>query len=275
MNKLIFLDIDGTLVDYENQLPPSAAAAVRRTRELGNRVYLCTGRLPAEITGDIQAMGFDGMIGGNGTYIRDGDTVLADVSLTKEEADRILDWLEAHGFDYYVETNGGLYASSGFEDAAYDAVNQYREGAARPVTVREAFHSMHFDESPRRDGIKKISYLLRSPDDLEMVREAFPEFRLGRWGGRGDVALFGDIGVQGIDKGRAVHMVADHEGVPAEDTYGFGDATPDIPMLAACGTGTAMGGGGPEIKAAADYVTDTVEADGLEKAFRHLGLLGE
>lgn len=75
MKKLLFLDVDGTLVDYRNQLPPSAAAAVRAARLAGNRVYLCTGRLPAEITDEIRAVGFDGLIGGNGTYVSDGDEV--------------------------------------------------------------------------------------------------------------------------------------------------------------------------------------------------------
>lgn len=273
MRKLIFLDIDGTLVDYRNQLPPSAAAAVQAVRAGGNRVYLCTGRLPAEITEEIRSVSFDGLIGGNGTYVSDGDEVLFDISMAKEESDRIIRWLEDHGFAFYLETNEGLFASSNLEGAAYDAVNQYRDSGEDKVSVREAFYGMHFGESLDRDGVKKISYLLRSPEDLETVRKAFPEFRHGRWGGRGDVALFGDLGVQGIDKGRAAKMVAEHEGVDKKDTYGFGDATPDIPLLEACGTGIAMGGGGDEIKAAADYVTDTVEADGLEKAFRHFGLL--
>ena len=42
--KIIFLDVDGTLVDYEGRLPSSAARAVRDARANGHRVYLCTGR---------------------------------------------------------------------------------------------------------------------------------------------------------------------------------------------------------------------------------------
>ena len=40
MGKIIFLDVDGTLVDYENRLPDSAVTAVRRARENGHRVYI-------------------------------------------------------------------------------------------------------------------------------------------------------------------------------------------------------------------------------------------
>lgn len=273
MNNLFFLDIDGTLVDYQSQLPPSAAEAVRKARASGNRVYLCTGRLLAEITDDIRAVGYDGLIGGNGTYISAGDEVLFDTSFSREETARLVDWLTERGFEFYLETNAGLFASPGFEEAAFDAANAYRDYPEKPVTVRETFAGMRYGESLDRSDVKKISYLLRSPQDLADVAEAFPEYCLGKWGGRGDVALFGDIGVQGIDKGSAVRLVMEHEGVAVRDTFGFGDATPDIPMLKACGTGVAMGGGGPEIKAVADYVTGTVEADGLEEAFRHFGLL--
>ena len=47
--KIIFLDVDGTLVDCEGKLPDSAARAVRQARENGHRVYICTGRSRAEV----------------------------------------------------------------------------------------------------------------------------------------------------------------------------------------------------------------------------------
>lgn len=41
--KIIFIDVDGTLVDYENHLPDSAVIAIRKARENGHRVYISTG----------------------------------------------------------------------------------------------------------------------------------------------------------------------------------------------------------------------------------------
>lgn len=40
MGKIIFLDVDGTLVDYENRIPDSAVTAIRQAREKGHRVYV-------------------------------------------------------------------------------------------------------------------------------------------------------------------------------------------------------------------------------------------
>ena len=45
---VIFIDVDGTLVDYENNLPASAKEAIVKARRNGHRVYICTGRSKAE-----------------------------------------------------------------------------------------------------------------------------------------------------------------------------------------------------------------------------------
>ncbi|MGM9919228.1 MAG: HAD hydrolase family protein [Lactimicrobium massiliense] len=58
-----------------------------------------------------------------------------------------------------------------------------------------------------------------------------------------------------------------------KDTISFGDAKIDLSMFELCAYNVAMGNGGDEIKAAADYVTDDVDNDGLYKAFVHIGLI--
>lgn len=49
MSRIIFLDVEGTLVDYENRLSESAVKAIRKARENGHRVYISTGRSKAEV----------------------------------------------------------------------------------------------------------------------------------------------------------------------------------------------------------------------------------
>lgn len=48
MRKIIFIDVDGTLTNYENQIPKSAIDAIRKARANGHKVYICTGRSEAE-----------------------------------------------------------------------------------------------------------------------------------------------------------------------------------------------------------------------------------
>ena len=69
MSHIIFLDVDGTVVDYSNRLPASAVEAIRRARREGHLVYLTTGRSKAEMYQELWDISIDGMIGGNGSYV--------------------------------------------------------------------------------------------------------------------------------------------------------------------------------------------------------------
>lgn len=90
MGKIIFIDVDGTLLNYENKLPESATKAIRQARANGHRVYICTGRSEAEVYDYIWDIGLDGMIGGNGSYVKDHDTVVMHQLITKEECKHIV-----------------------------------------------------------------------------------------------------------------------------------------------------------------------------------------
>ncbi len=82
-----------------------------------------------------------------------------------------------------------------------------------------------------------------------------------------------NLTVKDITKAHAIDCLLKYLGISIEDTIAFGDAKIDIPMLEYCNIGVAMGSGGEEIKAMADYVTDDVDNDGLYKAFVHFGLI--
>ncbi len=228
MGKIIFLDVDGTLVDYENRLPASAVRAIRQARNSGHRVYICTGRSRAEVYPQLWEIGLDGMIGGNGSYVEDHGHVVMHRLITLEQC-----------------------------------------------TVRSVFPDMIFDGKLYRDDLNKVSFLLSDYQDYVDAKAAFPDLKAGTWGGKDEEALFGDLGVKDIDKAVAVEALLSYIHGNREDTIAFGDAKVDLPMLECCALGVAMGNGGPEIRAAADYVTAPVDQDGLYQAFEALGLLGQ
>lgn len=277
MKKIIFLDVDGTLVDYENRLPKSAVEAVRKARENGHRVYICTGRSRAEVSSDLWEIGLDGMIGGNGSYVEDNGRVVMHQTLSYEQCKRAVDWLHEHELEFYLESNNGLFASEKFEERGLSAIKEYmkRKGTEnlKDVTVRNTFHGMIFDGELYRDDLNKISFVLDSFQDYLNAKKDFPDMEVNTWGGRGETALFGDMGVKNISKKTAVYKLLEYLQADIKDTFAFGDAKIDIPMLECCAVGVAMGNGGEEIKAMADYITDDVENDGLYKAFTHFKLI--
>lgn len=277
MGKIIFLDVDGTLVDYENRIPESAVRAIQTARKNGHKVYVCTGRSKAEMQPELWEIGLDGMIGGNGSYVENQGHVVMHQMITLEKCSAIVDWLHERNLEFYLESNEGLFASEHFEQRGEKTIQEYMrrkgEADAQKATVRNTFVGMVFDGELYRNDVNKISYILNSYQDFLDTRERFSDMQNGTWGGKGEIALFGDIGVANITKAHAIEELLKYLGADRTDTIAFGDAKVDIPMLEYCAFGVAMGNGGEEIKNMADYITDDVEEDGLYKAFEYLRLL--
>jgi len=278
-SRIILLDVDGTLVTYATELPDSAVRAVRRARAAGHRVYVTTGRSRAEMPAQIWSIGLDGMIGGNGAYVEDRGEVLLHRHLSRDDCARIVGWLQARGLTFYLEANSGLYAPPSFPERARAAVRAYAVGKGREdaaaLQVADVLPGLVLTEELTREDINKISFVLSAPEDLEAARRAFPELLVGSWGGRGHAALFGDLALPAANKVAAIELLLSRLGASPAEAVAFGDGAVDLEMLRYCGVGVAMGNAAPEVKAAADLVTDDVEDDGLAKAFVRLGLIEE
>ena len=273
--KVIFLDVDGTITNYENKIPQSAKDAIKAARANGHKVLMCTGRSKAENSPEIWAIGFDGMIGGNGSYVEVGDEVVMHQLLTLDQCKHVVDWCHERGCEFYIESNNGLFASEHFREASQPVMHEYSARKGKPVDDAEEIemHGIVYGGELYRDDVNKISFILNSYQDYLDAVEEFPDMKVGTWGGAGETALFGDTGVLGIDKGHAVHVAVEHLGMEMADTIAVGDAKVDIPMLECCEVGIAMGSGGDEIKAMADYVTTAVDDNGMWNAFKHFGLI--
>ncbi|CYU23240.1 TPA: Cof-type HAD-IIB family hydrolase [Streptococcus suis] len=279
MRKIIFLDVDGTLVDYHNRIPESAIRAIRQARENGHLVYVCTGRSRAEMQPELWEIGLDGMIGGNGSYVEHQGQVIMHQLLSEEDSRAIVDWLHERGLEFYLESNNGLFASENFRERARETLRIYSMNKGKTAEevadqeVEDVIHGIIFDGQLYRNDLNKVSFVLDSYQDHLDSKQAFPQLVANTWGGRGESALFGDLGVKDIDKAHAISVLLDHLGASQADSIAFGDAKIDISMLDYCAVGVAMGNGGAEILAMADMITDDVEEDGLYNAFEKLGLL--
>lgn len=279
MRKIVFLDVDGTLINYEAKCPASAKEAVRKARENGHLIYICTGCSKAEIEQrDLPEL--DGMIGANGGYVEDHNEEVLHQGLSKEDERHIVDWCNERHLGFYLEANSGMYCNTYMLEQGPRIMMQYAKGKGAPEEVAEqtanAFISGFIPtvgDDLYRDDVNKISFILSSYQDHLDSKEEFPHLVANTWGGKGEAALFGDLGPTGITKKTAIESLLKHRNADVKDTISFGDAKIDLSMFELCAYNVAMGNGGSEIKAAADYITDDVDADGLYHAFEYLNLI--
>lgn len=279
MSKIIFLDVDGTLIDYEAKLPASAAKAVDMARANGHKVYICTGCSKAEIE-QRNLCELDGMIGGNGAYVEDHGHVVMHQGLSKEDVKHIVDWCNERHLGFYLEANSGMYCNDYMLEQGPETMIKYAQGKGADLSKAKESSKKFMDgfihlqgEDLYRDDVNKISFILSSYQDHLDSQKEFPHLIANTWGGKGEVALYGDLGPTGITKRHAIEVLLDYLGTDQKDTISFGDAKIDLSMFECCDYNVAMGNGGKEIKEAADYITTDVNDDGLYNAFRYLNLI--
>ena len=279
MSKIVFLDVDGTLIDYQAKMPASAAKAVALARANGHKIYLCTGCSKAEIE-QRNLCETDGMIGGNGAYVEDHGKVILHQGLSKENVRHIVDWCNGRHLGFYLEANSGMYCNDYMLEQGPETMVKYAMGKGADLSKAEEISKefiqgfIHVqNEDQYRDDVNKISFILSSYQDHLDSKEEFPHLIANTWGGKGEVALFGDLGPTGITKRHAIEVLLEYLHADQKDTISFGDAKIDLSMFECCAYNVAMGNGGEEVKAAADYITDDVNADGLYNAFKYLQLI--
>lgn len=275
--KIIFFDVDGTLVDVRparEYIPESTQEAIRQTRAKGNLCFLCTGRSKAEIYPHILEVGFDGIIGAGGGFVEIGDEMLYHKKVSRESINHIVDYFEANQFDYYIESNGGLYASKNLiprlEMIIYgDLENDPEARRRKEETPSHFIPSLIQGCDLHRDDVNKICFLEKEGIPYSEVKKEFEnEFHVIQC----TVPSFGDnsgeLSVPGVNKASAIEALIDHLNIPRENTYAFGDGMNDADMLEYCQYGIAVGNAKPGLKEIADEVTDDIADDGIYNSMK-------
>ena len=102
--KILFFDIDGTLIDEETDVvPESAKKALAAAKEKGHLLFICSGRCLAIIPQNVVELGFDGLIGGCGTYIEMEGKEVYHHTLPMELQKEIIKDLEKYHIDGVLE----------------------------------------------------------------------------------------------------------------------------------------------------------------------------
>lgn len=270
--KIIFLDIDGTLTEPgRNEPPESAQEAVRQAREKGHFVFLCTGRNYGMLHPLLQ-YGFDGVIASSGGYILCRDEVIYDSPMTEEQKRTAMEVLERHGIFRTVECVDGAYTDEGFKEFlkthAGEGTNsellRWREQIEKSLNIRPM-------KEYRGQPIYKIVIMSPSQERLlEPQKILAADFTFCMQDGKEGGFINGEVTRKGYDKGKAVRRVCDYLHIPIGDSVAIGDSMNDREMIETVGLGICMENGSEELKKIADEICPSVKEDGIRTAFlRH------
>ena len=273
--KLIFLDIDGTLTSAGSNVPPdSALEAIKKAQKAGNKVFLCSGRNPGMLS-PLLKYEFDGFIACAGGYIAVGDEVIYDCPMEERDFRTALDVLHRNGVFCTVEAKDMAYGDSNlaefFADHS-DEGNSEIERWRKALSTNLGIHDLkEYDGRP----IYKVVIMCmeeRQLDEARTLLEDKYDFCMQIVPLKLNKCVNGELINRKFDKGRAIIRVAEKLGVDMADTIGFGDSMNDLEMIKTVGLSVCMANGNEKLKELSDMVCDSVDNDGLAKAFKQLQL---
>ena len=261
--RLLVLDLDGTIVDESNCIRDSVAQAVALVQSRGVAVAIATGRryqssLPAyDFIGSTQPL-----ICFEGGLIRDRNTGITHRHwpLEPRVVAQILDHTER------LSLTGRLSVHFHIDDDLYvsnlnHAASKFFEGSnvvpivvsdLRPLLNRATTKVMVLSDDV--EIITRLSTYLKNSDSRTRIRK-YKSITL--------LEAFHPT----ANKRLAVKCLAEEiMALRPENVMAIGDDVSDIEMLEYAGIGVAMGNAPAAVKACADWVTSTIEKDGVAKA---------
>lgn len=272
MIKLIALDLDGTLLDSQKRLSQRNEEVLKECIRRGIEIVPCTGRIWNGVPEFIRNIpGIHYAITINGAVVEDvvNHKCLYERKISIRNAVEILEMAKNYETMYDAYVGGQGYGEARFlDDMERYGVNPGIRDMVRKtrIAVPDVAETIKELGMP----VEKINYFFSDMQERSRARAALEA--------RGDVVISSsfptnlEINMIGATKGDGIRCLAEYLGLKPEETMGFGDGENDLTMMQMAGIGVAMGNGEEVVKAAADYVTDTNDADGVALAIEKFAL---
>jgi Cof subfamily protein (haloacid dehalogenase superfamily) len=255
-NKVVFFDIDGTLLDHDKKLPESTKNAINMLKKQGTKVAIATGRAPFMFADLREELGITTYVSFNGQYVVYEDEVIYRNPLNKH----ILEQLTSHAED----NNHPIV----FMDEKTMKVNVKDHPFVQTSIGSLKVNLPEVDASYYKENDVLQALLFCEEVDEHAYHGQYRDFQFIRWH-----QMSTDILPNGGSKAEGIKKMLEILGIPREHVYAFGDALNDKEMLEYVGTGIAMGNAVKEIKEIADIVTKPVDQEGIKYGLELVGLL--
>ncbi|WP_144611114.1 Cof-type HAD-IIB family hydrolase [Bacillus cereus] len=258
MYKVVFFDVDGTLLsEIDRSMHASTKEAIQRLIDKGIHVVVTTGR-PYSLCSQFMELGINTFISANGAHIKCGETVIHKSVLSSEIVNDISEFAKLHG-------QGVSYFTEGFTMNGIASDNKR--------VMRALSETLNLEKYPEKskDLSEEISCLCLYADEIEAQKflERYPMLTFDRFHNY----VINVLEDSKVSKLTAIQKVLEQLNICKSEAIAFGDGGNDIEMLQYVGLGIAMGNGGEELKARADFVTTKSSEGGISFALKKFRII--
>lgn len=244
--KIIFFDIDGTLIDMTKKaISDKTVETLLRLKENGVKICIATGRAPGSVP-KFEGVDFDAFLTFNGSYCYNSNDTILSTPIPKIDVEKMIENATKINRPVSIASKDRVVANGTDKD-----LSDYFGFAKQEVPVSDDFDEVLKDEIYQMMmGGRNDEY----GDILKDVENA----RITAWWDRAvDI-----IPVNG-GKGKGIEAILEYYGIDRSESMAFGDGGNDIEMLQTVGTGVAMGNALDNVKAIADEICGTSAEDGI------------
>lgn len=261
--KIVFFDIDGTLISERTQkIPESTVLSIRKARLNGHKMFINTGRCYQAVEEKFRAIGFDGYICGCGTHVRYHHEDLLYVSQPPDICALVRDKAKECRLDIVFESR---------YEVCFDETCTLRHAASR---LKLACRQRGYDltHSPYETGFTFDKFCVWWEVDSDFpsfLKTLSPYFDCIDRGNQ-----FYEFVPRGYSKATGIQYLLDYFGLPLDNAYAIGDSNNDLPMLHYVPHSIAMGNSSPRtLFDQVSFVTKDVDDGGIAYALEHFELI--
>lgn len=255
--KVIFFDIDDTLRNSKTGFIPSTIPTVfQQLRDRGILTGIATGRGIFGVVPEIKALKPDFFVTLNGAYIEDKKgSVLYSHKIARDKVEEYISWTKEVGIDY------GLVGS---HEAKLSRRTEMISQAIDPI-----YPDLEVDpDFYQKEDIYQMWTFEDQGDDLTLPESLASTLRMVRWHEHSSDV----VSISG-SKAAGVAKVVEQLGLKPENVMVFGDGLNDSELFDYAGISVAMGVSHDKIKEKADYITKTLEENGIFDALEGFGMV--
>lgn len=276
--KLIFLDIDGTILVPGEGIRQTVIDGLRKARNRGHMVFINSGRSISSMPQEIADMDLDGIVAGAGSDIWIHGQNAWRTSMPESliwKGCRVLDEMNAI---YIVENYDGSYMSREGKKVLLqeDILEDDNPEMIRWKQFFRGKKDLHFmDEwDPKKAPAAKITFILRKQEQVARIHELLDkDFYVAMFPVATEDYFNGELISKDANKGTAIRKTAEILKADFKNTIAFGDSMNDYHMIEAAAVGVAMGNADEKLKEIADRVCESVWEDGVIRELERMKII--
>lgn len=268
MIKLLASDIDGTIIDNDNQISPYNLEAIRKLNNKNVNFTLCTGKTYFMVKDFCKQMNAGYGIFGNGTQIinlKTGKEIIRNTLNQKDVIDCI-DIANKNNLHIHIYIENKIVSQGSLKYMAYRNYKLYKENISFDVV----------DDLKQYININNPSILkliISAEKDLGNIRKEILNsqnlavMQIRKYNEYKDKIIdkeyeYLDIVPKCVNKYNSLKQLCDYLNIQKDEVMAIGDNMNDVGMIENAGIGVAIGGSYEEVIKKASYVTKNSAKDG-------------